>query len=250
MDVALRRVFYLLAVLVATEAVATAADPPAKAPADKSAAEYADPKATYRTYIEAVRKNDVKAAKQCWVIDDDNKSGALDTIVGLWISMRQINQVAERKVGAEGLDAILKGWRRDDISDAALDLTKKRVDDAEVKITGDAAVLKIKWKEDDGVPNPAFEFGDGPITFRKVGGNWKIDANKMTGLERGADFFEKGSWGRMFRDQVAIMNEAIDGMEKGRLKSAKELGAFIEGKIEAMKKKYEEERKKESPKGK
>jgi hypothetical protein len=226
-------------------AIATAADPPAKVPADKRADEFADPKATYRTYIEAVRKNDVKAAKKCWVIDDDNKSGALDTIVGLWISMRQINQVAERKIGADGLDAILKGWRRDDVSDAALDLTKRRVDDAEVKITDDTAALKIKWKEDDAV-----KFGDGPISFRKVGGNWKIDANKMTGLERGADFFEKGTWGQMFGDQVAIMNEAIDGMEKDKLKSAKELGAFIEGKIEAMKKKDEEERKKESPRRK
>jgi hypothetical protein len=249
MDVALRRAFCSLVVLVTAAAASTAADPPAKPPAGKRS-EYADPKATYRTYIEAVRKNEVKAAKQCWVIDDENKSGALDTIVGLWISMRQINQVAERKVGAEGLDAILNGWRRDDVTDAALDLTRKRIDNAEVKITGDTAALKIKWKEDDGVPNPAFEFREGPITFRKVGENWKIDANKMTGLERGADFFEKGTWGPMFRDQVVIMNEAIEGMEKGKLKTAKELGAFIEGKIEAMKKKYEEERKRESPKGK
>jgi hypothetical protein len=232
----------LLAVLV------TAADPPAKLPADKPAAEYADPKATYRTYIEAIRKNDIKAAKQCWVIDDD-KSGALDTMVGLWISMRQINQVAERKFGSEGLDAILKGWRRNDVADPALNLTKKRLDEAEVKITGNTAALKIKWRADDSVPNPTFEFREGPISFRKVGGNWKIDANKMTGLERGADFFEKGTWGRMFRDQVAIMNEAIDGMEKGKLKTAKELEMFIEGKIAAMTKKYEEERKKEAPKG-
>jgi hypothetical protein len=72
----------------------------------------------------------------------------------------------------------------------------------------------------------------------------------MTGLNRGADFFKKGAWGPMFRDQVGIMNEAVDAMDKGKLKSAKELGTFIDGKIEAMTKKYEEERKKESPKGK
>ena len=41
-----------------------------------------------------MRKNDAKAAKMCWVIDDDNKSGALDVIVGFWISTRQINQAA------------------------------------------------------------------------------------------------------------------------------------------------------------
>ena len=70
------------------------------------------------------------------------------------------------------------------------------------------------------------------------------------GRGHGADFFKKGTWGPMFRDQVVIMDEAVDGMEKGKLKSAKELGAFIGGKIEAMKRKYEEERRKESPKGK
>jgi hypothetical protein len=247
MGFALHRVFCLLVVLVTAAPASTAPTPPEKRPADKPSAEYADPKATYRTYIEAVRKNDLKAAKQCWVIDDDNKSGALDTIVGLWISTRQLNQVAEKKFGAKGLDAIPKGWRRDDVTDAALDLTRKRLDDAEVKITGDTAELKIKWKKDD-VRNPAFEYG-GSTSFRKVGGNWKIDANKMTGLKRGADYFKKGTWGPMFRDQVAIMNEAINGMEKGKLKTAKELGVFIEDKFEVMEKKYEEERKKEDRKG-
>jgi hypothetical protein len=143
----------------------------------------------------------------------------------------------------------LKGWRRDDVSDPALDLTKKRLDDAEVKMIGVTAELKIKWKENDGVPNPAFEFGES-THFRKVGKNWKIDANKMTGLKRGADFFQKGTWGPLFRDQVVIMNEAIDGMEKGKLKSAKELEAFVQKKIEAMKKKIEEEGNKEPPKAK
>jgi hypothetical protein len=71
MDVALCRVCCLLSVLLTATSVSPAADPPA----EKPAAEYADPKATYRSYIEAVRKNDVKATKQCWVIDDDNKSG-------------------------------------------------------------------------------------------------------------------------------------------------------------------------------
>ncbi|HEY1187431.1 MAG TPA: hypothetical protein VGE74_07220, partial [Gemmata sp.] len=109
MDIALCRVLCILSVLTTVAPASNSADPPAELRANKPAAEYADPKATYRTYIEAVRKNDVQAAKQCWVIDDDNKSGALDTMVGLRISMRQINQVAEKRFGAEELDAILKG---------------------------------------------------------------------------------------------------------------------------------------------
>jgi hypothetical protein len=244
MDVALRCVFCLQSILVNAGATQTAVAPPDKL------AQFKDPKTTYLSYIEATRKNDVKAATRCWVIDDDNKSGALDTVVGLWISMRRINQVAENKFGMEGLDGTLKGWRRDDVNDAALALTEKRVEDAEVKISGEIAEMKIKWKDGDGVPNPAFSFGEDPIFFRKVNGSWKIDFHKMTGLKHAADFFEKGTWGPMFRDQVVIMNAAVEGMEKGKLKSAKELGEFVDGEMKAMEKKYEEERKKEPPKGK
>jgi hypothetical protein len=223
----------LSALFVALGTAVANAAPPAPA------AEYANPRATYRTYIEAIRKNDLQAAKRCWVIDDDNKSGALDTIVGLWISMRQINLVAEKKFGADGLDA-LEGWRREDVRDSALDLTKKRLDDAEIKLTADAAALKFLWRQNDGDPDPAFHFSTEPTYFRKVDGNWKIDANRMTGVKRGAGFFEI-TWARMFRDQAAIMNEAVDGMEKGKWKSAKELNSFIEDKVTTMKRKYEAE---------
>jgi hypothetical protein len=243
MDVVLRGLFYSFAIVLIAAAGSFADNPPTKVPVDKKAAEYTHPKSTYRTYIEAVRRNDAKAAKKCWTIDDENKSGALDVIVGLWISTRQLNQLAMKKFGEDGERAIPKGWRRDDITDKALDLTKKRLGDAEVKITGWTAELKIKWKDDDGVPNPAFEFNESPISFRKVHGDWKIDANEWTGLKRGEDFFEKGTWGPMFRDQVLIMNEAVAGMEKGRLNNAKELKEFINRKFEVMKKKYEEEEK-------
>jgi hypothetical protein len=243
MRVELHRGFGVLTVLLITAPTATNADPPAKLRTDEPAAAFADPKTTYRTYIEAVRRSNVQAAKQSWMIDDDNRSGALDTLVGMWVSTRRLNHVAEKKFGAEGRDAILKGWRREDVTDRALDLTERRLDDAEVKNTGDTAELKIKWKDKDGYPNAAFQFGEGPVWFRKVGGNWKFDANRMPGLKHGADFFEKGTWGPMFRDQVLIMNEAIDGMERGKLKTAKQLGVFIENKVTAMKKKYEQERK-------
>jgi hypothetical protein len=251
MEVSVRGGFVSLTLLVVGATIAGAGDAPEKLPADQKKGGYADPAATYRTYIEAVRNMDAKAAKLCWAIDDDNKSGALDVIVGMWVSSRQLSQTAVKKFGAEeGSRAILKGLRRDDVADAALDLTMKRLGDgnAEVKISGDTAVLKIKWKESDGVPNAAFGFGV-PLSFRKVEGNWKIDANKMTGLKRGADFFAKGTWGPMFRDQVVIMNEAIDGMEKGQLKSAKDLDMFLKDRIEALKKKYDDERKKDNPKG-
>lgn len=249
MDVALRGLFYFLSIVLLSTNNSLVQEPQAKAPADKKAAEYADPKSTYRAYIEAIRNNDLKAAIRCWTVEDDNKCGALDVIVGLWISMRQINQVAAKKFGEAGLRAI-GGWQRDDITDRALALTKKRLDDAEVKITGTTAELRIKWQESDGGSNPAFALSEEPTIFRKLNGEWKIDFNKGTGLKRGADFFEKGTWGPLFRDQVVIMNEAIDAMEKGRIKSAKELEKYINEKIEAKKKKYQEEERKANPKRK
>jgi hypothetical protein len=249
MDVAWGRIFCALAVLTTAVGTCPAADPPAKPPAAKPAAEYADPQATYRTYLEAIRKNDLTAAKRCWVIDDDNKSGALDTVVGLWISARRVNQLAEKKFGTDGLDEALKGLRRDDVSDAALDLTAKRLADAEVVTTGDTAELTLKWKKGDGGDRPAFGYR-ATTHFRKVDGEWKIDFHQETGLTRGEDFFAEGDWGVMFRDAVAVMNEATDGMEKGKLTSVKELGAFVAGRTEELVKKYEEKRKKESRKDK
>jgi hypothetical protein len=234
---------------VAAAAASVAAEPILSPPANKTpTADYADPKATFRTYIEATRNNDVEAAKQCWVIDDDN-IGALDTMVGLCISVRHLKQVTERKFGPKGLAAIPENWRGDDFSDAAMDLTAKRLSDTEVNITGDTAQLKIKWNKDDGYPNPAFFFGT-TIYFRKGGGKWKIDANRMIGLEHGVDFFDESTWGHIFRDQVAIINDAAQKVNNGKLKTTKELATFIDESIKLMTKKYEEEPNRGNPKGK
>ena len=154
--------------------------------------------------------------------------------------MRRFQQVAERKFGAKALDAIFKDWKRDDLTDPALNLTEKRLDDAVVKITNEVAELKIKWQKGDGLENPAFCFG-GTIEFRKVNGNWKIDANKMAGIRRGADFLATGGWGKAFRDSMIVNNDAIKGIESGKLKTVKELQEFLKARIEAAQKKYCEE---------
>jgi hypothetical protein len=242
------RVEFVIRCLFASAVVAgifgaTVAQPPAGVKAD-----YSDPKATYRTYIEAVAKCDLRAAKQCWVMDDE--AGALDVTIGLWVSTRRLTQAAENKFGGAGVRAVPKGWHRDDLGNAALDLTKARLGDASVVSAGGVAELKVRWREADGGRNPAFEFGEEPTYFRKVGESWKIDGNKMTGLKAGTDFFKPGTWGPMFQDQVAVMSEAAEGIEKGRLKTAKELETFIEVKLTKLKAKYEEERKKSGSVGK
>jgi hypothetical protein len=142
-DHSLLALVFLLAV---TPLVRAVGPPPGVSPPPNSPA-YKDPKTTFATYIEATRKNDLPAARRCWVIDDNNRSGALDVVVGLWISMREINQLVEKKFGKERAEELLKGWARDDVSDAALDLTKKLLAKATVTIQGGIAKLKINWEK-------------------------------------------------------------------------------------------------------
>src|SRR5262245_16995788 len=240
MKAALHGVVYSLAILVAGPAASRSVDALAQAPVSKKAAEYADPKSTYRTYLEAVRRNDLSAATKCWALDDD-KSGALAVLVGRSISIRQLHQVAVKKFGNDGRRAIPEDWGLDQVTDQALDLTKKRVEKAEVRITGDKARLSIKREEGEGRPKPAFEDDNGAlILFRKVGGGWKIDANALLGIKRGIEFFEFKDLplGEIFSGNVVIAHEAVAGMQQGKLKTAKELEQFIARRCHAWPKEY------------
>jgi hypothetical protein len=237
MEVALRGVVYSLVILVSGVAASLAGDAPANAAASKKAAGYANPKSTFRTYIEAVRKNDASAAKKCWVLDDDDKFGALDVVVGRNIALRRLRQVAAEKFGKEGAQAVPEDWRLEKVTDEALDLTKKRLDKAEVRIKGDKASLEIK--RDKGEKRPAFEDYREPIPFRKVGEDWKIDFNQLVGT--GARFLDATAIppiGLIFAGHAVIANEAVDRVKKGKLKSAKELKDFIDQRWNAWPEEY------------
>ena len=217
-----------------------AAEPVQLATATTPISKYADPRTTYNTYIEAVRRCNPQIAARCWTIDDDNKSGALDTLVGMWIAPRRVTRLTEQRFGEAGLK-MLGSWPREDVSDAALDLTKQRLADAEVTITGDTAELKIKWQKDDGYPNEAFQFSNEATHFRKIKGEWKIDANKEAGLKTGADFFKQGGWGVMFRDQVDLMNQVSDAIETEQLKTERDLSKLLQTKMLELMRKYHQQ---------
>jgi hypothetical protein len=197
-------------------------------------AEQSDPKATYRAYIEAILANDARNAMRRWYIDDKNASGALDVIVGMCISSRMLEQLAAKRFGKEGAAAIPDGWHRNAASDRALRLTIRRLTDATGTVTGTTAEVRIKWREGDGREGRAFEFGKSAIPFRKVRGEWKIDANRRCDVEHAAELFEPGSWGRLFRDQVGIMNRAVDGIRSGKISTAKALAGFIKTRLAAL----------------
>jgi hypothetical protein len=233
-----------LAILLASALGSLADETPVEPPAAQNPAVFADPVSTYRFYIGAVRKTDPVAAKSCFAIGDGSKSGALDVMVGLWISSRRLDQIATRRFGADAARTTLEpfGLSRGDLSDAALDLTEQRLKDAKVKFLGDdKAELVIQWHEDDGDPNEAFEFqGDDPVEFIKVNGAWKIDAIKRIAGISGEEFLKEGTWGAAFRDHVTIADAASDRLTKGTLKSPEDLKAFLSREVSAAEKRYKE----------
>ncbi|MCE9532345.1 MAG: hypothetical protein K8T89_14670 [Planctomycetes bacterium] len=201
-------------------------------PVKLTAPERSGPIATYQAYIEAIRKGDLEAAKKCWLVDD-NSSSVLDVTIGMWISLRQLNQVAVEKLGEKGTEAIPDGWRREDFSDRALNITKVRVAEARVEIQGETAELWIRWMHGD---SPAFMYG-GNLKFREVDGKWKIDPNIDFKTSK---FFKPGGWGPTFRDQIAVMRETVDGINRERLNTPKQMSAFIAEKMAAVISKYNE----------
>jgi hypothetical protein len=185
---------------------------------------------TFSTYIDAIRSNDLSAAKACWVIDDHNKGGALDVIVGFWLSSRALNQTFVRRFGVARIHEILKGWHREDVFDEALDLTRRRLEDCEVTITGSAAELRFRWKDGEGT---AFSYGNDPVYFSRVDDAWKIDGNSMIGLDRSCDMFERGTWGAAIREQIDIMNEVTIYIEN-REKSEDALRELIDHRVDLL----------------
>ena len=49
------------------------------------------PTEVYRSYLNAVKKNDLAAAKNCWSISGDDTCGALDVVVGMWVASHRFN---------------------------------------------------------------------------------------------------------------------------------------------------------------
>ena len=70
----------------------------------------------------ATKANDVETAKRCWMIDDDNASGALDVVVGMWVASRKLVAATDAKFGADGVK-LLGRWNRPTCTDKAIELT-------------------------------------------------------------------------------------------------------------------------------
>jgi hypothetical protein len=185
----------------------------------------------YRSYLNAVKKNDLPAAKSCWSMSGDDTCGALDVVVGMWVASHRVN-AAISKAGLDGKQ--FGDWfARKDCTDEAIDRTLARLERSTFTVKGDTAQLKIRWDKNDGYPNSVFCYGHEPILFRKVPGGWKIDANAICGIKNPKDFFA-GTWGEAFRTHMIMANEVTAGLESGKLKTATDVAKALEKHIGSL----------------
>lgn len=209
--------------------------------------DYSGPIKTYQTFLEAIKRDDLAAAKACCTISDDNKSGSLDVLVGMWVTFHHFNKVAllhfkeQTSQYLSDADTQENPYLRRDCTDKALDRTLSRVAKSTYKTTGETAKLIIRWEKDDGSPNPVFMFSHEDMPFRNVGGRWKLDCNDLTGLEMPSDFLKPGSWGCAFRDGMNLLNAAIEEIESGKLNTWQKVTEDLEKRNKVLEQKWAED---------
>jgi hypothetical protein len=207
-------------------------------PAFADEPDLSSPPATVRSYLTAVKANDIEAAKRCWVIDDNNASGALDVIVGMWVASRKLVAVTQANLGAGGVKHLGR-WNRPNCSDRAIDLTLERLATAESKELKTIAKLTFAWQPGEGETTPAFMYVKVPLCFRRIDEQWKLDANVFTGCKDATEMFAPMSIWSVCRDEMAVMNDLTAAIEKGQFKDATEFERELQARVAVLKAKYE-----------
>jgi hypothetical protein len=206
-------------------------------PALAKGPDFSGPAETTRTFLLATKANDVEAAKKCWTIDDNNESGALDVVVGLWVASRKLVAAAEAKLGPDAVKALGR-WNRPHGTNEAIDTTLTRLGNVRIQERGDVATLRIEWQPGDGDTTPAFLCVKTPLVFRRVAGEWKLDANVFTGTEKAADLFAPGKIWSVWRDEIEVMSDLTSLLESGTIKDLATFQVVLKARVEALKAKY------------
>ena len=210
----------------------------ASPPAFAGEPDLTSPAAAVRSYLLATKANDVESAKKCWTIDDNNASGALDVMVGMWIESRRLVAAAQEKLGSDVVKLIGR-WNRANCSDTAIEVTLERLAKAEVSEHPKYARITIPWQPGDGEITPAFFNIRAPITLRRAGAEWKLCGNMFAGIATAADLFAPDKLWPVWRDEMVIMKDLTAGLEKGQFKDLTEFERELKGRVDGLKAKYE-----------
>lgn len=118
-----------------------------------------DVKAAGKAFVEALNKADGAEAHK-YVYSDENSAKFVDTIIDITVAHKKLTDAAVDKFGDAGKDIAGAGMgARSPIE------IQKNLDDAEVDVHGDMAVMTPKTGK--------------PVNCKKDGGQWKIDFSDM-----------------------------------------------------------------------
>ena len=156
----------------------------------------------------------------------------------MWVASRKLVATTQGKFGAEGLRHLGR-WDRSACSDKGIDLTLERLATAECKEFKTIARLTIRWQPGDGDVRPAFLCYKVPFILRRVNGRWLLDANEFTGVEKAANMFNPKSIWSACRDEMTVMNELTDAIQKGQIKNVGDFEQTLNTRVAELKARYD-----------
>lgn len=124
------------------------------------------PKATVATLAKAMQEGDANAAKAA-IHGDEQQMKAIDSMMKMLTSMQKMEKAARAKFGDEVEEQTAGGLAE----------VVEQTDKAEVEITDDTAVVKVPQKVEEG--EEAATAPAQTLQLKKVGNDWKIDANAL-----------------------------------------------------------------------
>lgn len=224
---------FLIAAFPAVTHSAEDPKPPGIVAVDPPKPDFSSPLNIWKSYLESVKRDDLEAAKQCLLLDQEDKD-LLEFAAGLWIAHHRFNQIVTRRFGKQ----VASQYIRPDCSNEAIDRTLEKISKATVTITGDKAEAKVDWGNYDDT-KPYFCFtGETPAEFRKVKGRWKLVCEMEAPAEK---VFAPGTMGWAMRETMNLLNATSDSIESGRLATWEQVTKHLEAQEEALKRQYEKD---------
>jgi len=171
-----------------------------------------DIKASGRAFSEAMRNNDIPAAKKHAILSEKQ-----ETLLANWAafnsSREKLTKAAVDKFGDEGKDIVAQRQGRQ----PQLDFDKSKFDNADIKVTGDTAVVTSKDPDHREIAR-----------FKNDGGKWKLDFKDNPNMERAAQSAP------VLEKLAGVYNDVAGEIKDGKYKSVQEARRALGTKMAAL----------------
>jgi hypothetical protein len=217
---------------------------PATNPATAPAADLSTPAAAYRTYLLAIKRNDLQAASACVAATDKNEAAFADVLNGGFINCHRLYTLAAGKFAAKDIEDFKELAFSASSSDAGIDLALGRLDHAMAIISGDTATLTLApdlSNKNDGPDAAVFKISDDPVSMRKVAGVWKVDLVKLTDTPQSDQLLAPGTYGSGMRQAVKLLDDLCTDLASGSITTIEQFKHDVAAKTSALQKQLETE---------